>query len=293
MPQFRKSSLGLLGFAAAVGLGAAACLSNTPPSYLLTTQQAALLTQSLALDAEGEIADATATGATVVFTDAPPVSNVGPSDPQCSTITRSPASPIDGDLDGVPDSVRFTFNACVLLYPAESDTLRGVIDILDPTMAADQAVKRIFTNMVRARLRSGKLSTETWNGTRTTTRDANTLQHSETNFRTDYLFPTGDAAIQVRTWTSSFTADVAGSIMADQTLPSGNWNFTGTSSWTYGANAYSIAAATSTAMHYNASCTATPRFDAGTLAAVVTLGTQTSTVTLRFTACGVVSGTQT
>ena len=63
MPQFRKSSRGLLGFAAAVGLGAAACLSNTPPSYLLTTQQAALLTQSLALDAEGEIADATATGA--------------------------------------------------------------------------------------------------------------------------------------------------------------------------------------------------------------------------------------
>jgi hypothetical protein len=293
MPPFRNSSLGLLGFAAAVALGAAAC--STPAATtnsLLTTQQAALLSSAVALDAEANVSDATTTGGTAVYTDAGPVGNVGPGS-QVGCITRTPASPADGDADGVPDSVRFTLNACVVTYPAETDTLRGTIDILDPTLVADHAVKRIFTSAVRARLRSGKLSYETVNGTRMTTRDATTLTHSETNFRTDYVFPDGSAATHARSWTSTFTADVASSIMPDQTLPSGNWSISGSSSWTQGGNTYSLSVSTSAALHYNATCTATPRFDAGTLTVVVTLGSQTSTVTIKFTGCGTFSGTKT
>jgi len=292
MPEFRHSSLGLLGFA--VALGAAACSTPAAPSGLLTTQQAALLSSGVALDVEANISDATATGGTAVYTDASPVGNISGSSPAPCTPTRSPASPADGDADGVPDSVRFTLDGCVLNYPAESDTLRGTIDILDPTLTTlDNAVKRIFTSVVRARLRSGKLSYETQNGTRMTTRDATTLTHTETNFSTAYVFPDLSAASHLRRWTSTFTADVASSIMANQTLPSGNWTVSGTSSWTLAANTYTLSVSTPVALHYNASCTATPRFDAGTLTVVVTLGSQTSTVTIRFTACGAFSATKT
>jgi len=290
MPELRKSSLCRVGLAAAVAFGVAAC-GGTAPMTLLTTQQAIYLSEAVALDAEANVADATATGATTTFFDAPPIgNNIDLSGPQC-TVARTPASPADADGDGVPDSVRLTVNGCILSYPSETDTLRGTVDILDPTAGVDHAVRRIFTSLVRARLRSGKLTSETWNGTRMTTRDSSTLRHTDTNFRTDYVFPDGTAATHVRTWTSTFTAETPGSIQADQTLPSGSWSIAGTSSWTQGGTTYSVTVSTSVAPHYNASCTATPRFDAGTLTGVVTLSTQTATVTIRFTACGVVSGT--
>ena len=276
-----------------MALGAPASSTPAATSWLLTTTQAALLGSGIALDAEANVSDATTTGGSAALPDAGPVGDVNRSS-QVGCIARTPASPADGDADGVPDSVRFTLNACVITYPAETDTLRGIIDILDPTLAtADNAVKRIFTSAVRVRLRSGKLSTETVNGTRMTTRDATTLTHTETNFSTAYVFPDQSAATHVRSWTSTFTADVASSIMADQTLPSGNWTISGSSSWSQGGNMYSLAVSTGAALHYSASCTATPRFDSGKLTVVVTLGSQTSTVTVTFTGCGTVSTTRT
>jgi len=116
--------------------------------------------------------------------------------------------------------------------------------------------------------------------------DATTLQHSETNFRTDYVYRDGSTASHVKTWSSSFTADVPGSIQRDQTLPSGNWSINGTSSWTRGARAYSLTVTTSPPLHYNASCTVAPRFDSGTLTATVTRGGATMHVVITFTACG-------
>ncbi len=292
MPQLRKSSLGLLGLAATAALGATACGGGTAPTTLLTPAQAIFLGEAVWLDAESNISNATITGATAVYNDAPPVGTVALSSVQCTPST-APASPANADADAIKDSVRFTFSStCVLNYPAESDTLRGIMDNLDPTPAmADNAVKRVFVGLVKARLRSGKLSYETWNGTRMANWDANTLSHTETNFQTQYVFPDGTAATHLRSWTSNFTADVAGTVMADQTLPSGNWSISGTASWTQGGNTYSINLTTTVALHYNASCTATPRFDAGTLTAAVTKGTQSGTVTIKFLTCGSVSAT--
>ena len=108
--------------------------------------------------------------------------------------TRTPASPADTDSDGVPDSVRIDFTGCVLSWPFETDTVRGTIDVLDPTPSvADHAVERIFTDVARVRVftLSGKFTSETRNGTRLTHRDATTLQNTETNFRTDYVFRNG------------------------------------------------------------------------------------------------------
>ena len=72
--------------------------------------------------------------------------------------------------------------------------------------------------------------------TRTTRRDATTLESAETNLRTDYVFRNGATATHVKTWLSRFTADVAGAIESEQPLPSGTWSMAGTSSWTRGAN---------------------------------------------------------
>src|SRR5438309_438390 len=85
---------------------------------------------------------------------------------------------------------------------------------------------------------------------------------------------------------STFTADAAGSIQPDARLPSGTLSIDGTSTWTHGTNSYALTVSTNPVLHYNASCTARPKFDAGTLKTTVTRNSTTSTVTIAFTACG-------
>jgi hypothetical protein len=280
----------MLGMAAVLALGAQACANDptTPASLVLTQAQADSMAEQVAFDAEDEISGATMTAAagTAVAASLTASAPVGPS--QC-TPTKSPASPGDADGDGVPDSVRLDFTGCVFSFPLETDTIRGTIDVLDPTArVADHAVERIFTDLARVRVYtiSGKFTSETRNGTRITNHDATTLSNTETNFRTDYVFRNGGTATHVKTWASGFTADVAGSIQPDQPLPSGTWNIGGTSSWTRGTNSYSLTATTNPPLHYNASCTAAPRFDAGTLTLAVVRNAHSATITLQFIACG-------
>ena len=53
-----------------------------------------------------------------------------------------------------------------------------------------------------------------------------------------------------------------------------------------GPHSYSLSVTTNPQLHYNASCTKAPRFDAGTLTAVITRANATATVTIQFTGCG-------
>ena len=78
----------------------------------------------------------------------------------------------------------------------------------------------------------------------------------------------------------------AGSIQIGSPLPSGTWSIAGSSTWTSGPLSYSLSASTSQPLHFNASCTVDPRFDAGTLVIAVTKNSATSNVTIQFTACG-------
>src|SRR5207244_13309614 len=107
-------------------------------------------------------------------------------------------------------------------------------------------------------------------GLRLTCWAATPLQHSETNFRTDYVYRDGSTASHVKTWSSSFTADVPGSIQRDAPLPSGTWSINGTSSWTRGTRSYALTVTTNAPLHHSASCDKVPRFDAGTPEAAVT-----------------------
>jgi len=290
MRQVRTPTLGLLAIAGVLGLGAVACSNEgtAPGAALLSQAQADSLSEQLALDAEDEILGATASG-DASFSAVAPTPAASPSVTMQCMPTRSPASPTDTDNDGVPDSVRLDFSGCVFSWPLETDSIRGTIEVLDPTKAlADHAVERVFTNLAHVRVFtiSGKKTSETRNGTRMTSRDATTLENSETNFRTDYVFRDGSTATHVKTWTSTFTADAAGTIQHDQALPSGIWNVNGTSSWTRGSRTYSLTVTTNPPLHYNAACTTAPRFDAGTLTAAITRNGQTMHVVIQFTACG-------
>jgi hypothetical protein len=281
----------LLALAVAV-LGVAACNNNdnmAPATPLLSQAKAESLATTVVSDVAGEIETATldgSAGATASFSASVPGASAAAT--QCIP-TKSPSPIVDTDKDGVPDSVRIDYTGCVLSYPLSIDTISGTIDLIDPTSAvADHAVKRVFTDFKRVvvNLVSGGNWSVTQNGVQMASHDTTTLHASETNFRTDYAYANGNTAEHVRTWESIFTADVVGSIRPNTLLPSGDWSVNGTSSWTRPKSTYSLTVTTNPPLHYNASCTVAPRFDAGKITAVVMKGTQTMTVTIEFTACG-------
>jgi len=295
-----RPSLLTLGTAVALALGVAACNkdgSTAPAAPVLSQVQAESLATTVLTDVAGEIATATldGTNGALATTPADASAPVGSSTATQCIPTKSPTPVTDSDGDGVPDSVRFDYTGCVISHPLSIDSLSGTIDLIDPTKStADHAVERVFTDFRRAtvRLLTGAKTSVTDNGQRRASHDGTTLQSSETNFRTDYVFANGSTAEHVRTWESIFTADVAGTIMRDALLPSGSWSVNGTSSWTRAQRSYSLTVTTNPALHYNASCTDAPRFDAGKITAVVTRGSETMTVTIEFTACGVYNVTR-
>lgn len=201
---------------------------------------------------------------------------------------KSPASPTNSDTDPVPDSVRFDFAGCTYSNPPFTATLSGTIDFIDPTPTdSDFALKTVFTDFSRSLTNTVTHLTRSAveNGTRTVTGSPSELQRTETDFRTDYTFASGATASHVRTWSATFIADVAGSIKPDS-LPSGDWNLAGTSTWTSGQRSYSLSVTTNPQLHFNAACTVEPRLDAGTLMAVVMKNGVSTTVTIQFGPCG-------
>ncbi len=289
----RTGSISLLacGTAVALALGLTACNqeSNTAPTTpLLSQAQADSLATTVVADVADEITTATMDGAGAGSL-ASSASGGGPGPASQCLPTASPTPVVNSDGDGVPDSVRFDYAGCVISLPLAIDSLSGTIDLIDPTkLTTDHAVERVFTDFKRitVNLLSGKTISVTHNGVRRASHDSATLHSSETNFRTDYVYANGGTAEHVRTWESIFTADVAGSIVRNALLPSGSWAVNGTSSWTRAHRSYSLTVTTEPPLHYDASCTDAPRFDAGKITAVVMRGGQTMTVTIEFTACG-------
>ena len=267
-----------------VALLGAACSNNTgPASAALTSAQADSLSAALATDVQSEFDFSTANGSGIVGPGAPALT------PPPACVSRTPASPANSDGDPVPDSARLTFTDCVVNYPlGGSDSVRGTIDVLDPTPSTtDHAWKHIFTDFTR--IHTGPLGRQwTWvlNGTRQIIGDSAQLAFTSTNVSTTYTWPNGASANHTRSWTITFTADTAGQIQPDQGLPSGSLSLAGTSTWTRGPNSWTLVASTTTPLHYNATCTVRPMLDSGTLKFVATRNSLTTNVTIQFTACG-------
>ncbi len=259
-----------------------------PSGEALTQAEAAFAAEAVSDDADAQT-DAIASESTgdASFRAAA----FGPFGERCTPAPVPSPAPADQDGDVVPDSVRFTFDPpCVLSLPLWTITRTGVIDVVDPTPAeADWARRLRFIDFLttRERLATGATTSALRNGLRTVTGDADALEHDVTGFTTTFTHADGSITSHTRTWSSTFTADVPGSIEPRQPLPSGTWDISGTSTWTRGNATWSAAISTNPALHYDASCAEAPRFDSGTLILVVTRGGNRSTVTIKYTACGV------
>lgn len=285
----RERKLASLALGMALALAIAACSNDAagPGQPTLTQAEADLLAQAVTADVDAMLQGAGMSNSDDVRLPAAPVELGDHPGARCVP-DRSPSPPQNSDADPVPDSVRLDFTGCVISTPRATITYSGTIDIIDPTpVDSDFAVKTVYTAFTRSqtRLISGNTTSVTLNGTRSFLRNSSVLQHTERNFRTDITFPDGSAAAHVKNWSSTFTADVAGSITRGP-LPSGTWAISGSSTWTRGDRSYALTVSTDPVLHYDGSCTEAPRFDSGKLTAVVTRGERTSTVTIAFTACG-------
>lgn len=284
----RTRFLPALAIASVAGL--AGCSDRlTQPAASLSRAQADSLGDAMVADAQSELDVATATGAVpFLFGGSPAGADATPTtSPTCAPAV-SPLPPADADNDFVPDSVRLEWSDCALSFRRGTDTIRGTIDIVDPTpTVADRALTQVFTEFTRIFVDGmGRVRSIALNGSRSIIRDASHIAFTETDFRTDLAFRDGSTASHLRNWDAAFTADVAGSIVGDFGLPSGTLTIDGTSTWSRDATSYDLQVSTPAALHYDAACTNRLRFDAGQLVAVVTTDGATATVTIDFTACG-------
>jgi hypothetical protein len=273
----------------ATGIGFAACSDHTAPRPpVLSQAEADSLGDVVVASAQSELDAATASGAATFVPGAGfPGAILAP--PIRCTPEISPLPPTHSDGDRVPDSVRFAFVDCVIGYRHGPDTIRGVIDIIDPTPATtDRSLRQVFIDFARIFVdRRGQVASITVNGARQVIRDSSRLAQRETDFRTDYVFGNGATANHARDWDVAFVADAAGSITRDAPLPSGTLTIAGSSTLTRDdATVFELEASTPTPLHYDAACVERPRFDRGTLGVIVTKRGATATITIEFTACG-------
>ena len=272
----------------AVALWLAACGEGSGPQQpALTRAQADSLGEVVVADAQADLDVATAEGGPGFVPGASPGLPLQLS-PQFCQPTIEPVRATNSDGDRVRDSVRLTFSDCVISFRHGSDTVRGLIDIVDPTPSVtDRSIKLAFTDFARIHVdRAGLMSSITQNGSRQLIRDVDHIAQSTVDFHTAYVFHDGTTASHVRDWDLLFTADLAGAIRADSWLPSGALTVTGTSTFTHGDKSFALDVSTPTSLHFDATCEDRPKFDSGTLIVIATRNGTTSTVTIDFTACG-------
>ena len=283
MQQTRRITRGMLA-AALLGFSLGACGDGgTAPTSGLSDAQVQDVGDVLATDADAMLDASTFSSSAVALA---PGHRAGR--PPCTpAITPDPLT--NGDGDAVPDSARFDFAGCSFSHGLFDFTVSGFIDVTDPVPGPDDfGIRFVFTDFVSNRTlqHTDRTTTVEFNGTRQITGNSSGLNHLITNFQTDVTFPNGGTVGHVKDWNGSFTADLAGSIAPGQPLPSGTLDIAGSSEWTRGADEFFSITVTSSGLHYNASCTIAPKFDAGTVTAVVTRGDLVTNVLIQHTACG-------
>jgi hypothetical protein len=287
-PIHRPSHI-VAALAVAAGAILAACSEHaTTPGPVLSQAQADSVGDIVVANVQNEV-DAATAGGGGGFIPGAGFSSPVLSPPSFCIPDISPQPVTNSDGDRVPDSVRITFTDCILGFRHGADTVRGTIDIVDPTpLATDHSLKQVFTDFARIFAdRNGHMVSVTVNGSREAIRDSSELSQHDADFQTDYRFGDSDSASDVRNWDVVFTADVDGSITRDAPLPSGVLTVDGSSMLTRNDNTvFQLQASTTTPLHYDATCAERPRFDTGAITVQVTRQGTTSTITVAFTACG-------
>lgn len=284
----------------AVALFLAACSDSSGPGgsagAALTAAQANALGTDLTEDV-AELVDVSSFDASSGLHFGPAASGANQMRPP-ACVTVSPLPVVNSDADLVPDSLRFSYDACTFTHGNGMliDSLSGAIDFVDPLPAqASLGVRHHFDQFMRSRTNT-VVPARSWhallNGTREWGGSPDTLGHTVTAFTTERSFPNGRTRTHTRDWTSKFTATTPGSIVLGQPLPAGSWTLAGTGSWTSDSRSWSVVVTTVTPLAYDPSCTAEPKFTAGELALVVTRNGEVANVTITFTGCGAVTITR-
>src|SRR4029077_17044544 len=179
----------------------AACTNTQSPNAVLSQLEANAVAEEITTDAAGIAQGATYNSSGAPFALAPMTgAPVMPAASGTCTPTVTPASPTNSDGDPVPDSVNVDFTGCTVTSGSYTATLGGTIDYVDPTPTVpDRALRtrhndfsRSVTNTV-----TGKTRSAVENGVRMVSGNADQLQFTETDFRTDYTFATGATASHV------------------------------------------------------------------------------------------------
>src|SRR5688572_11465607 len=208
----------LTGIVTAVAFAAlvAACQDNAGPGQgSLSQSQADSLAEQIVLDADAENDAATASSGTGFAAMMGPEASLNGA---ACVPTVAPLPVVNTDGDRAPDSIRITYANCANTWPLHTDSIKGDIDLIDPTPAVAGAnIRFVFTNHMHKRVFtiSGLFNAVTLNGVRLASRTTSTLQHTLTNFSTDFVFRNGGTANHTRNWSATFTADVAASIAFD------------------------------------------------------------------------------
>ena len=273
---------GLVAAALLVG----ACDDGTSPSNpALSIALADSLSEVVATDVS-ELAEASSFDATTGLSLA--LARAALAAPPC-TPTVEPSPPVNSDADAIPDSIRIDFTGCTFTRGSVIHTLAGTIDLVDPTpTTTDFSVRHVLTDFSRMleNTTTDRTIATVRNGTRAIEGTADTLGHTVSDMPTAYTFANGATATHVVDWLARFEADAPGTISLGNPLPAGEWTLTGSSDWVRAALSWNVSTQTLAPLHFEPSCTGTPRFDSGTLELTVTRGGATSIVTLAFTACG-------
>ncbi|HKW40232.1 MAG TPA: hypothetical protein VJN39_03190 [Gemmatimonadales bacterium] len=287
-PNVGRVAAGIV--AAALFAACSTSPSTSPQNPVISQPEASAVAEVVTTDAASLAGGATLAAATGMPFDLAPMPGAPAMSPTATscTPTRTPSPVTNSDGDPVPDSVNIAFTGCTFTFDGHTATLSGSFDIVDPTpTVTDRSFRTRSHDFTRSvtNTTTGTTRSVVENGVRSVVGTPDQIQITDT-MTTDYTFASNATAQHVRKWLATFTADQAGSIQLGAPLPSGSLSVGGSSTWTSGANSYSLAVTTSAPLHFNASCTVEPRFDSGTITVVVTKGTVSTTVTIQFTACG-------
>ncbi len=286
---------------AALALSLGACSDSNDPSATgntLSQVQASDMSSDIAQDLDElvELSTFDASNGVPLVAPAQAAINGAPPAP-CVTIT--PVTPVNSDGDAVPDSARFTFDACVFTRGngAITDSLGGSIDFIDPLpLAASLGVRHIFTNFTRARINTvmpARSFMSVHNGLREWGGNADTLGHITTGFETAWTHPSGRTTTHEKNWVAKFTATTPGTISLLTPLPAGSIMLNGTGNWSTANRTWAVQVTTVTPLAYDPACTTAPRFTAGELAIAVSRNGEVTNVDVVFTACGQYTVTRT
>lgn len=205
----------------------------------------------------------------------------------------SPVPPANLDDDAVPDALLLDFEGVSCTTDRVGIEMAGSLGIEDPAIPGF-GVRFVFSNLAQSltRLSTGATLTRTWDGARqvvgSPSNPGTQLTHTITNFTTTLTMPDGAVATHVKNWNGIFEADVAGSLRYDAPLPAGTWSFDGNSTWAKAGRTWAVELATTTPIHFEPTCDARPRFDAGVVRLEVSRNGATRVVTVSYPECGTV-----